>query len=172
VFRFFSAGLLALAAFGFAGCASVSSTAQFYFPTTTDTRAPKPKDWPVPILGRAPDKPYRVIGRLAFQSDLGWKFLRESMLYNARANGADAVILKNSSTKERVNYSEVPPRVDWVSMPGPVVAVNNGGGKKGCGGGTSYVAYPYYMPIYQPGYVRRWVQTITAIDSEMIVLRH
>jgi hypothetical protein len=153
-----------------AGCASVSSTSQFYFPVTTDVFPPKPKDAPIPILGKAPDRPYRVIGRLAFRSDLGWRFMRESMLYNARVNGADAVILQNADSKQQVNYTEVPPRTDWVQVPGPVVAVNNGGGnKKNCN--VSYVSYPTYLPVFQPGYVRRWVQTIIAIEAEMIVLK-
>lgn len=168
--RVYSMLLLSAAALLLAGCASVSSTSQFYFPTTTDVFAPKPKDAPIPILGAAPDKPYRVIGRLAFRSDLGWKFMRESMLYNARANGADAVILRKADSKEQVNFTQVPPRTDWIPMPGPVVAVNNGGGKKN-GNNTTYVSYPYYMPVFQPGYVRRWVQTIIAIDAEMIVLK-
>lgn len=153
-----------------AGCASVSSTSQFYFPTTTDVFPPKPKDVPIPILGKAPDRPYRVIGRLAFRSDLGWRFMRESMVYNARANGADAVILKNADSKQQVNYTEVPPRTDWVQVPGPVVAVNNGRGNN-CNQNVSYVSYPTYMPIFQPGYVRRWVQTIIGIDAEMIVMK-
>lgn len=161
--------LLILAAL-LTGCASVSSTSQFYFPVTTTVYPPKPKDWPIPILGKAPDRPYKTIGRLAFQSDQGWRFMRESMVYNARANGADAVVLKKAQSKEQVNFTEVPPRTDWVPMPGPVVAVNNGGGKKNCNN-TSYVSYPYYMPVYQPGYVRRWVQTIIGIDAEMIVVK-
>lgn len=150
------------------GCASVSSTSQFYFPVTTDVFPPKPKDAPIPILGKAPDRPYRVIGRLAFRSDLGWRFMRESMLYNARANGADAVILKNADAKQQVNFTEVPPRTDWIQVPGPVVAVNNGNCKKN---NVSYVAYPTFVPVFQPGYIRRWVQTIVAIDAEMIVLK-
>lgn len=153
---------------GISGCVSVSSTSQFYFPVTTDVYPPKTKKAVIPILGKAPDRPYKVIGRLSFRSDLGWKFMRESMIYNARANGADAVILKNTDSKERVNYTQVPPRMDWVPVPGPVVAVNSGGKK--CNN-TSYVSYPSYIPVFQPGYVRRWVQTIIGIDAEMIVLK-
>ncbi len=155
---------------GLSGCASVSSTSQFYFPTTTDVYPSKPKDFPVPILGKAPDKPYKVIGNLTFRSDLGWKFMRESMLYNARANGADAVILRKAESKNRVNVAQVPPRMDYVPMPGPVVAVNSGGKK--CGNNQTYVSYPTYMPVYQPGYTRTWIDTIIGIDAEMIVLKN
>ena len=168
--RIYSTLLVMALAVVLTGCASVSSTAQFYFPVTTDVYPPKAKDFPIPILGKAPDRPYKVIGRLSFRSDLGWKFMRESMVYNARANGADAVILKKADSKEQVNFTEVPPRTDWIPMPGPVIAVNNGGGKKGCNN-VSYVSYPYYMPVFQPGYVRRWVQTIIGIDAEMIILK-
>lgn len=168
--RVYSTLTLLVLAVLFTGCVSVSSTSQFYFPVTTDVYPPKPKDYPVPILGKAPDKPYKVIGRLAFQSDMDWKFMRDSILYNARSNGADAVILKNAASKEQVNYTPVPPRTDWIPMPGPVVAVNNGGGKKNCNN-VSYVSYPYYMPVYRPGYISRWVQTIIGIDAEMIVLK-
>lgn len=150
------------------GCASVSSTSQFYFPVTTDVYPPKAKHAVIPILGKAPDKPYKVIGRLTFRSDLGWKFMRDSMIYNARANGADAVILKDANSKDRVNYTEVPPRTEWVPVPGPVIAVNNGG--KHCNN-QSYVSYPTYVPVFQPGYTYRWVQTIIGIDAEMIVLK-
>jgi hypothetical protein len=36
---------------------------------------------------------------------------------------------------------------------------------------TYYQNFPTYIPVYQPGYVRRWVDVIIGIDSEMIVFR-
>jgi len=167
--RIYSNLLLLCFLAGISGCASVSSTSQFYLPVTTDVYPPKSKETIIPILGKSPDRPYKVIGRLSFRSDLGWKFMRESMIYNARANGADAVILKKADAREQVNFTEVPPRTDWVAVPGPVIAVNSGGKK--CGKNQTYVSYPNYIPVFQPGYVRRWVQTIIGIDSEMIVLK-
>jgi len=169
--RIYSNLLLLVFAAGLSGCVSVSSTSQFYFPVTTDVYPPKSKDIAIPILGKAPDQSYKVIGRLAFRSDLGWKFMRDSMIYNARANGADAVILKKADSKDQVNFTQVPPRMEWIPMPGPVIAVNNGGGKKNCGNNQTYVSYPTYMPVYQPGYTRRWVQTIIGIEAEMIVMK-
>lgn len=151
------------------GCASVSSTSQFYFPSTTEVYPAKPKDFPIPILGKAPDKPYKGIGNLTFRSNLGWKFMRESMLYNARVNGADAVILKKTDSKNQVNVAQVPPHMEYVQMPGQIIAVKNGGKK--CNGNQTYVSPPYYMPVYQPGYTRSWVETIIGIDAEMIVLK-
>lgn len=160
---------LALALVALSGCASVSSTAQFYLPMTSEVFPPKPRDFQIPILGAPPEQPYKVIGRLAFRSDLGWRFLRESMIYNARRNGADAVILRDATSREQVNYTQVPPSVDWVTVPGPVVAVNSNG-RKGCGN-VGYVTYPRTVPIFQPGYVSRWVQTILSINAEMIVFK-
>lgn len=166
--RIYSNLLIFAIAAGLSGCVSVSSTSQFYFPLTTDVYPPKAKDFPIPILGKAPDRPFKIIGRLTFRSDLGWKFMRDSMIYNARANGADAVILKKADSKDRVVFTQVPPHMDWIPVPGPVVAVNTGGGKKHCNNQT-YVSYPSYIPFYQPGYINRWVQTVIGIDAEMIV---
>jgi len=155
-------------AFLLAGCASVSSTSQFYFPTTADVYRPKDKNAPIPIFGKAPDRPFKTIGRLRFSSDLGWRFMRESMLYNARANGADAVILRSSDSREVRRFAEVPPRTDWVPVPGPVVVSQCG--KKG-NNQTYYQAAPTYVPVFQPGYVRSWIDTVIGIDAEMIVFR-
>lgn len=143
---------------------TVSSTADFYLASTPEIYPPKPKDAPIPILGKSPDRPYKVIGRLRFEASRGWRFMRESMLYNARQNGADAVILRDSTARQQMYFTEVPPMVDWVSVPGPVVVQKVG--KK-----TYYSSYPNYVPIYQPGYTRRWVEQIVGIDAEMIVFR-
>lgn len=157
--------LAAIAAALCVGCVSVSSTAAYYLPYTTKTYPPKPKDAVIPILGKSPDRPYTVIGRLAFRSEMGWAFMRESMLYNARANGADAVILRSSDSTRENRWTQVPPRTDWVPVPGPVVVSNCG--KKN----STYYQTSTYIPVFQPGYVRRWVAEVTAIDAEMIVFR-
>jgi hypothetical protein len=155
---------IAFAVFALAGCVSVSSTADFYLAETTEVFPPKPKDAPIPILGSSPKQPYKVIGRLAFRSDLGWKFMRESMLYNARANGADAVILRSSDSRQQERFMQVPPRTDWVAVPGPVFVEK----KKNK---TYYQTAPSYIPVFRPGYVERFVDTIIGIDSEMIVFK-
>lgn len=148
-----------------AGCASVESTSDFYLSYTPDIYPPKPKDYPIPILGRAPDRPYKTIGRLTFQSDQGWKFMRESMLYNARANGADAVILKSSDSRELQRFQEVPPRTEWVQVPGPVIVQKNNNK-------TYYQSFPNYVPVFRPGYIRSWIDVIIGIDAEMIVFKN
>lgn len=155
-------GLLALL---LGGCASVTSTADFYFPTTAEVRPPKPKDFPVPILGKAPTRPHVVIGRLTFRSDLGWKFMRESMIYNARVNGADAVILRSAKSKDELRFMDVPPRIDWMPISSPVYVQRQNGRT------TYYNSGSTFIPIFQPGYTRRWVDTVIGIDAEMIVFR-
>lgn len=162
IYSMAAAAVLAL----FTGCASVKSTADFYMPYTTDVYPPKAKDAPIPILGKAPPRPFKTIGRLRFSSGMGWRFMRESMLYNARVNGADAVILRSADSREQVGYTAVPPQTDWVPVPGPVIVTQN---KKG--NNTYYQSYPSYIPIFRPGYWQQVVETITSIDAEMIVFR-
>jgi len=146
---------------GLTGCASVSSTSQYYLSETTTTYPPKEKDVVIPILNQPPKERYTVIGRLTFATDLGWPFLRKSMIYNARENGADAVILKSLKTRREEFFTDVPPQVDWIPVENYVSCRNNDGGR----------TYTNWIPIFQPGYVRRSVVEISAIDSEMIVLK-
>lgn len=159
--RYFAALIVLPAALVLTSCASVSSTSMFYLPTTTDQFPPKPKDAEIPILAKAPDRPYKTIGRLAFSTDRGWKFLRESMLYNARANGADAVILRDTSSRKEYGLVSVPPRMNWIPVPGPVYKTKKG----------TYYYGTNYIPDYQPGYVYPTTTTITGIDAEMIVFK-
>lgn len=145
---------------GFSGCASVKSTAQFYMPYTAKYYPPKDKEVPIPILGRAPREPYVAIGKLAFETDQGWNFLRKSMIYNAQMNGADAVILKKTSSRQQTTLVNVPPRVDYVPSTGYY--------RDKCG---RLQTYTNWIPFFQPGYVQPVVDTIMGIDSEMIVLK-
>jgi len=108
----------------------------------------------IPILGEAPGRPYTVIGRLASESDRGWHFLRKSMVYNAQIHGADAVVLKNATTRREVSFQRVPPQGDWV----PTFRRGKGG-----------EVYARRVPFLRPGYAQRWVNIITTIDAEMIV---
>ena len=156
-FWFAAVGLFAVL---FAGCTSVQSTAQYYMPYTTKVYPPKPPDTVIPILGKAPPEKYTTIGKLAFETDLGWKFLRKSMIYNAQVNGADAVVLKNVATREKLNTVQVPPRVDYYPVQ------NYYRGKHGKVYGSTQ-----WIPFFQPGYTQQWIDQITAIDAEMIVTK-
>jgi hypothetical protein len=149
-----------LALCGLSGCASVKSTAAYYMPYTAKYYPPKPRDTPIPILGRAPKEPYTAIGKLAFETDLGWNFLRKSMIYNAQANGADAVILKKTNTRRQTSLVNVPPRMDYVPVTNSY--------RDRCG---RWQTYTNWIPIFQPGYVMPVTDTIMGIDSEMIVLK-
>lgn len=153
-------GALALVSLFAVGCASVESTTQFYMPYTTKTYPPKPPETPIPILGKAPPERFTKIGRLAFETDLGWKFLRKSMIYNAQVHGADAVLLKNVSTREKLNTVQVPPRIDYYPVQ------NYYRGRHGKVYGSTQ-----WIPYFQPGYTQQWVDQITAIDAEMIVTK-
>ncbi len=150
----------------FAGCASVKSTAIYYVPTTVEVFPPKPKDYRMPILEKEPDRQYRTIGNFAFETALGYRFSREAILYNARVNGADAVILKDVSGRRELYLTRVPPRVDYV----PVGGYYGGYGRRGYGGYGGF-GYAAYFPIYQPGYVRADEEVITSVSAEMIRLR-
>jgi len=147
------------------GCASVKDTAQYYVSYTTRTFPPKPKDAPIQILGKRPAERYQVIGRLAFESPHGWKFMRRSMEYNARMNGADAVLLKDESSRTETYVQDVPPRMDWV----PVSTWVGTGNRKGKNNGGYYVTN--YVPVFRPGYTQVSQVNWIAIDAEMLVLK-
>lgn len=142
------AGIFAL----FSGCASVESTT-VYYRSIRDYPAKSP-DVPIPILTGPPGRPYKVIGRLAFESDRGWRFLRKSMVYNAQIHGADAVLLKATNTRREVSVQHSPPKVDWY----PAYRHNKHG-----------KISTRWVPYLRPGYPVRWVNEITAIDAEMII---
>ncbi len=150
-----------LGAAAFSGCETPASTAIFYLPYTTHFYPPKPRDAVIPILGRAPDRPHEVIGRLAFSTGRGWRFLRESILYNARANGADAVILRETTSRRQLEIVTVPPRFTWIPLPGPVYRTKKGT----CYGGTQWI------PDFRPGYTSPATWMLTGIDAEMIVFK-
>ncbi len=150
--------LLALGLLG--GCASVKDTAMYYVSYTPAVYPPKPLETPIPILGKAPAGRHTVIGGLKFESDQGWKFMRKSMIYNAQANGADAVVLKATSHRRQISLLQVPPQMDLIPVS------NWYRDKKGnVYGGTSWV------PYFRPGYVQPYLEEITGIDAEMVVFK-
>ncbi len=156
------AGLRAVLAMSLlAGCASVQSTAVYYTPYTAKYYPPKPPEAVIPILGKVPPERHTVIGRLAFETDQGWNFLRKSMIYNAQINGADAVILKKVNSRQQLYLTEVPPQTDWVPMTNYYQKCRNG----------QIQSYTNWVPFFRPGYTQQNVSEITAIDSEMIVLK-
>lgn len=151
-----------------AGCASVESTADFYIPSTTAVFPPKPKDYPIPILDAKPSRPTRVIGRLAFTSELGFPFMRKSMEYNARRVGADIVVLKHADSQTQILPYYVPPTTNW--MPVSTYSHSSYRGKHGKKRHATSESVTY-IPVYQPGYWTQNTRIFTTIDSEMLVYR-
>lgn len=152
--------LLALGTLAMVGCASVPSSAQFYVPYTTKIHPPKSPETVIPILGKFPKERHTAIGRLAFESDQGWNYLRKCMIYNAQVNGADAVVLKSVSTRQQTNFYQVPPSVDYIPSTGYYQGKH----------GKTY-SYTNWIPFYRPGYTQAYTSNITGIDSEMVVLK-
>lgn len=122
---------------------------------------PKPEDAAIPILGKPPGRSHDVIGRMAFASTRGWPFMRQSLLYNARTNGADAVILRKADETREFGIGRVPPRVEWVPVPGPVYETKKG----------RYYRGTQWIPFVQPGYTYPMTWRQMAVDAEMIVYR-
>ena len=150
------------------GCASVSSTAVFYQPTTANYYPPKPSTVVIPMLNTPPTRPYFEIGRFAFQTTLGYPFAINSVIYNARRAGADAVIIKNCQNWS-VPYSYVvPPTVGYV----PVGGGGWYGGRCGWGGGWGGGYYGGgVVPVVYPGYAGYSFQNFTGIDARMIIYK-
>jgi hypothetical protein len=133
------------------GCAteSITSTQKFYFPLSTRTYPPKPKDAKIPIIAAYPDRPYTAIGRMSFQSGHGWQWMLDAVRYNARLAGADAVVMDTANTTTHQYTYHVPGYTTYQ----PVTTYGNAnyygsGGSYGYATGTS----TSYVPEYNPGY--------------------
>jgi hypothetical protein len=97
--------LLCPLAAALAGCASLSETTVFYTPVSDRSYPPKDKKEEIPVLAKPPAWPHRVIGRFAMQSDRGYRFVHRAMLYNARRQGADAVVIRKLVQDVRQTYT-------------------------------------------------------------------
>ena len=81
----------------FSGCGlplRISQTGQFYSATSDAHHAPKPDDYPMPVLVYPPKRKYKVIGYFTMRSkqqDFG--FMEKAAQYNARRAGGDAVLV-------------------------------------------------------------------------------
>lgn len=138
----------------------MKDTAAFYVALTPQTFPPKEADAPIPVLEKEPREPHRVIGALRFESNRGWNFMRKSMLYNARSNGADAVFLKNTTTRQQWGLIQTPARMDWV----PVT--------NWCRDKEGHVySNTTWVPFFRPGFTRPYVEEITGIDARMLVFK-
>jgi hypothetical protein len=160
-------------------CETVSSTSQFYRPTTTQVYPPKSKDCPIPILGAAPKQKYEVIGRLSFSAGRGYGYMIKAIEYNARQAGADAAILVDSSS----NTQQFTYRVPGYTTTQPVTTFSSGSaygsadyygaGGYGYGSGSAYGSSTSttYVPVYHPGYTGVGTVVRHSIDAMMIVFK-
>jgi len=157
-----------LAALGLSGCASLQDTTVYYTPATAEFFPPLPKDAQVPVLTQPPSWPHKVIGRFAAQSDRGYPFLYKAILYNARLQGADAVVLRRLAFDTRRTYSHIPP--SWQNVPVTSVFYTQVQDKKGK---WRNVPQPYttIVPIYQPGRTLAADAQWTDVAAEFLV-RH
>ena len=156
-----------------AGCETVRSTAQFYRPFTTDTYPPKPKDFPVPVLGAKPNRKFVALGRLTFSAGHGYGYMIRAIEYNARRVGADAAImLYSNSTAHQYNYT-VPGYTTYqpVTTYSTAQANANYYGSGGYGYGSAYGSgtSTTYVPQYNPGYTG--VGTVVRHHIDAVLIR-
>lgn len=149
-------------------CHPLSDTRVFYSPTVPQAYSPLPKNAVVPVVsGKAP-WPSKAIGRFAMLSPLGYRYVYKAMVYNARRNGAEAVVLKKLSFDVRRTTNYIPP--GWDSVPQTTVYYTNVQNNKG-----QWVTVPqtftYWVPVYRPG--RTYVNDVewTDVVADMVVPR-
>lgn len=160
--------LMLLPVLAAAGCTPLSETTAYYTPVSGRYYPPKDKREMIPVLSEPPGWPHRVIGRFAMQSDRGYPFVQKAILYNARLQGADAVILRKVGFDVRETYNHIPP--GWDSVPQSNVFYQQVKNNQG-----QWVPVPQfyttYVPVFRPGRTvvsnRQWVE----VDAEMVVRR-
>ena len=154
------------------GCESVSSTSQFYRPTTARVYPAKPKDYSVPIFSKPPDCAYTEIGRLSFTANAGYDFMIRSIQYNTRLHGGDAAIMLHENTEQRPYNYYVPGYTSYV----PVTTYSFGtANSRYCGPGgpgrsteSGTVTSTTYLPAFNPGYMSVGMLTLRTIDASII----
>ena len=154
------------------GCESVSSTTQFYRPSTARVFPPKTKDYSVPIFSKPPDRPYTVIGRLSFTADASYDFMIRAIHYNTRLQGGDAAIMLHEDIEQRPYNYYVPGYTSYV----PVTTYSFGTANSrycGPGGPTRRSEYgtstsTTYLPAFNLGYMGVGMLTLRSIDASII----
>lgn len=152
-----------------AGCQSLRETEAFYVPTTGKAFPPLAKDADVPVISEPPAWPHEIIGRFAMKSDRGYKLVYRAMLYNARRQGADAVILRRVAFDDRRTYNYIPPMTDSV----PVTrfyyqTIRNSEGQWV----TVPQAYTAFVPVFRPGRTVVTDSQWTDLEAEMVVRKN
>ena len=151
-----------------AGCANLEQTAVFYTPVSSEYYTPLDKKAFVPVLAQPPSWRSRVIGNFDMQTDRGPKFAREALLFNARRQGADAVVMRDLGYDLRRTYNYIPP--SWDSY--PVTNFYNQWVQNNKGKWVNQPqAYTTFVPIYRPGGVQVNDVMWTRVRADMVVRR-
>jgi len=148
----------ATAAVVLTACSSLKETTAYFRPTTLERFDPLPRDAQIPILAEMPrGTRYQTIGQFHFQSTRPWPFFVKSMEFNARRNGANAVLLRDSWSETFRDIVVVPPRTDWV----PVTTFS-----------SSRHSRPHtrtiWVPEFRPGYTYPVRTTLTGVEADMV----
>jgi len=151
-----------------AGCANLEQTTVFYTPSSPDYYPPWPKKAQIPLLGEPPPWRSRVIGKFDMETDRGAKFAREALLFNARRQGADAVVMRYLNYDVRRNYNYIPP--SWENIPITNYYNQWVENKKGQWVNVPQ-AYTTFMPIFRPGRVVVDDVMWTHVRADMVVRR-
>lgn len=147
------------------GCAGVSSTTDHYVAMTLEKYPPKPKEQEIPLLGKNPDCPWKLIGRFEWETYRNWRFILRSLEYNARLNGADAIVLRKKKIFHETTLTDVPPTIEMM----PITRYEYV--QTGPNNNRRVVMVPVetYVPIYVPGYVNENIIAWTRVEADMIV---
>jgi hypothetical protein len=160
--------ILPLIAWAAVGCVPLSETTVFYTPASDRVYPPKGKREPVPVLSEPPAWPHQVIGRFALQSDRGYPFVSKALLYNARLQGADAVVVRKVGFDVRQTVNQIP--ASWESIPQSNVMyqrVQNAQGQWE----TVPQVYTAYVPVFRPERTVVSEKQWTDVTAEMVVRR-
>lgn len=161
-------GILLAVCLGLCACADLEQTAVFYTPAAPDYYPPWPQNAPVPILSQPPPWRNRVIGRFDMETDRGLKFARQALLFNARRQGADAVIMRSLDYDVRRTYNYIPP--SWTSV--PVTNFYNQWVQNNKGQWVNVPqAYTTFIPVFRPARVDVDDIMWTHVRADMVVRR-
>ena len=149
-------------------CASLRDTTVFYTPLRDRYYPPKEKDVSIPVLAESPEWAKEVIGRFAMVSDRGYPFIYRALIYNARLQGADAVILERLAFDTRTSYNHIPP--GWENIRRTSFYERRAKNKKG-EWVTSLQPYTNFVPVFRPGRTVTREAQWTEVTAEMVVRR-
>ena len=160
--------LMVAVSLGLCACANLEQTTVFYTPSSSDYYPPWPKKTQIPLLGEPPPWSNRVIGKFDMETDRGPKFARAALLFNARRQGADAIVMRYLNYDVRRNYNYIPP--SWENI--PITNYYNQWVQNNKGKWVNVVQpYTTFMPIFRPG--RTVVDDVmwTHVRADMVVRR-